>query len=220
MTGRDTFVVAIDGPGGVGKSTVSRRVAEALDATHVDTGAFYRAATLVVLEAGADPSVEAEVVEAVDGVAVDQTEGRTTVDGRDVSREIRSDEVTDAVSHVSAHPVLRRLMVDTQRRCVGRDGKRAVVEGRDIGTVVFPDADVKVYLDADPAVRAARRSGELGGDASLVQAALTRRDELDSTRPSSPLAMADDAVLVDTTDLDVDAVVAEVMSLVDAALPG
>ena len=218
--GEVPFVVAVDGPGGVGKSTVSRRLADEIDAAHLDTGAFYRAATLLVLEAGADPSDPDAVESTVVGVEIDQDDGSTFVGDRDVSSAIRSDEVTDAVSEVSSHPNVRRSMVDLQRRWVASRGKRAVVEGRDIGSVVFPDAAVKIYLDADPAVRAARRSGESGGDVTAVGEALQRRDRYDSTRAASPLTRAADAVAIDTTDVDVDAVVAQICDVVAEALAG
>jgi len=207
-----SLIVAVDGPGGAGKSTVSRRLAERLGIAHLDTGAFYRAATVAVLETGADPEDERAVLRAIEGRHIDQADGRTLLDDRDVSRQIRSDEVTGAVSAVSAHPELRRRLVEAQRRWVERAGNRAVVEGRDIGTVVFPDADLKVFLDADPAVRAARRSGEIGSTVTEVAAALDRRDRLDSTRATSPLRPADDAIVIDTTHLTIDQVVERIAS--------
>ena len=206
-------VVAIDGPGGVGKSTVSSLVAEQIGAAHLDTGAFYRAAALAVLRAGADPEDSAAVVAAVSGRRIDHDRGRTTLDGADVSDAIRTDEVTAAVSAVSGHPELRERMVEAQQQWVNRRGNRAVVEGRDIGTVVFPEATLKIYLDADPAVRAARRSGETGVATIDVAEALARRDRLDSTRPTSPLAAAADAIDLDTTELSVEEVVARILAL-------
>jgi len=208
----DRLVVAVDGPGGVGKSTVSKRVAERLGAAHLDTGAFYRAATLAVLEAGADPNEQGEVVKAVAGRHIDHDDGRTTLDGRDVSDEIRGDEVTAAVSVVAAHPDIRKRMVEAQQQWVHRRHHRAVVEGRDIGTVVFPDATLKVFLDADSAVRAARRSGETGAPAQVVADALARRDHLDANRATSPLVAAADAIHIDTTKLTVDEVVEHVLA--------
>jgi CMP/dCMP kinase len=208
------YVVAVDGPGGVGKSTVSRLVADNLRAAHLDTGAFYRAATMVVLEEGADPTDPAAVMRAWGRRRIRQHNGRTFVDDRDVSVEIRTDEVTTAVSVVSAHPELREEMVDAQRRWVADGGVPAVVEGRDIGSVVFPDALVKVYLDAHPSVRARRRSRELGSEVEAVERALQDRDLLDSSRLASPLVVAADAVVIDTTDLPIDEVVSEVMGLV------
>lgn len=204
-------LIAIDGPGGAGKSSVSRQLADRLDVPHLDTGAFYRAATLAVLEAGADPEDQESVMSAVSDHQVDQVEGVTYLDDRDVSVEIRSEEVTSAVSAVSAHPRLRQRMVEAQRRWVAERGGWGVVEGRDIGTVVFPDADLKVFLDADPAVRAARRSGETGEVVDRVAEALRRRDTFDSSRITSPLRPADDAVVIDTTHLDLDQVVEQIL---------
>lgn len=207
----DRFVVAIDGPGGAGKSTVSRLVAARIGAAHLDTGALYRAATLAVLEAGADPESAAAVLEVVSGCEIDQCEGRTVLDGSDVSVRIRSEAVTDAVSAVSAHPPVRELLVAAQRSWVDRQSRPAVVEGRDIGTAVFPDAALKVFLDADPEVRAARRSGETGAASDLVAEALRRRDTFDSTRAASPLRPADDAIQLDTTHLTLDEVVSAIL---------
>lgn len=207
--------MAIDGPGGAGKSTVSRLVAQRLGVGHLDTGAFYRAATHVVLQSEVDPHDEQAVTAVVAGKTIDHEDGRTTIDGHDVSRDIRSDGVTAAVSAVSAHPELRERMVDEQRRWVERHGRRAVVEGRDIGTVVFPDADLKVFLDADPEVRAARRSGETGAVAAVVADALRRRDLLDSRRSASPLRPAEAAVVIDTTHLTIGEVVDRILHHLD-----
>lgn len=214
MTGLSPLVVAVDGPGGVGKSTVSRRVARQTGLAHLDTGAFYRAATLAVLEEHADPGDEGAVVGIVAGLDVDQVDGATRLDGVDVSREIRTDQVNDVVSIVSAYRGVRERMVALQRRWVERHGNRAVVEGRDIGTVVFPRAAIKVFLDADPGVRAQRRSGETAAVTAEVAASLRRRDRLDSSRTVSPLVAADDAVLIDTTDLSIDEVVNRVLDLI------
>ncbi len=208
------LVVAVDGPGGVGKSTVSRRVARIIGVSHLDTGAFYRAATLAVLEGQVNPEDEDAVVEVVSGVDVDQSDGVTWLDGVDVSAGIRTEEVNEVVSVVSAYRLVRERMVALQRRWVDRHENRAVVEGRDIGTVVFPQAAVKVFLDADPAVRALRRSGETSAVTADVAASLRRRDELDSSRAVSPLMVADDAVVIDTTDLSIDEVVDRVLALI------
>jgi cytidylate kinase len=212
-------VIALDGPSGSGKSTVGRGVARALGLRYVDTGATYRAATLAVLRAGVDPSdpeaVEKAVAAADVALATEPDQSWVRLGGDDVTGEIRGAAVTGAVSAVSAVPAVRARMVELQRN-VADDG--AVVEGRDIGTVVFPAAPVKVYLDADPEVRAARRAAETGTMApDEVAADLARRDRLDSSRPASPLAVADDAVRIDATSLSADEVVARVLSLATAA---
>ncbi len=208
------LVVAVDGPGGVGKSTVSRRVAVEIGVAHLDTGAFYRAATLAVLKAGAEPADEPAVVGLVARLDIDQSAGVTRLDGVDVSRQIRSEEVTDVVSIVSTYRAVRTRMVALQRRWVERHGNRAVVEGRDIGTVVFPGATVKVFLNADPEVRARRRSGETAAVPAEVAASLRKRDRLDSSRSVSPLVAAADAVVIDTTHLTIDEVVEQVLALI------
>lgn len=214
MTVDAPLVVAVDGPGGVGKSTVSRRVAKEIGVAHLDTGAFYRAATLAVLEARKDPGDEAAVVAIVSNLDIDQSDGATWLNGVDVSTGIRTWEVTDVVSVVSAYRRVRERMVSLQRGWVRRHGDRAVVEGRDIGTVVFPRAAVKVFLDADPEVRARRRSGETAAVPAEVAASLRRRDQLDSSRAVSPLTVADDAVVIDTTRLSIDEVVDRVLGLI------
>jgi len=206
----NALVVAVDGPGGSGKSTVSRLLAERIGWAHLDTGAFYRAATLIALEEGIDPHDGLGVLEAISGRRFGQADGVMMLDGRDVSTEIRSEAVTGAVSEVSAHPAVRQAMVALQRAWV-QDRAGTVAEGRDIGTVVFPDAHLKVFLTADPVERARRRAGETGADSVLVGEALARRDQIDSTRPTSPLRPADDAVIIDTTGMSIEAVVAEIL---------
>jgi CMP/dCMP kinase len=207
-------IIAIDGPGGSGKSTVSRRLAERLGWNHLDTGAFYRAATLAALRAGADPEDEQAVMEAVTGHRFDQMDGQMMLDSENVSTAIRSSDVTAAVSAVSSHPELRRLLVREQRKWVkGKGGANTVVEGRDIGTVVFPAAALKVWLEASPAERARRRAAETGSDLEVVEADLARRDRVDSGRAVSPQRPAFDAVHLDTTGLEVDAVVERVLEL-------
>jgi CMP/dCMP kinase len=206
-------VITVDGPAGSGKSSVSRAVAERLGWRHLDTGAYYRAATVAALAAGADVTDERAVLSAVEASSFDQALGVMTLDGKDVSLEIRDETVTAAVSAVAAHPRVRTLMVDLQRDWVDRH-PGAVVEGRDIGTVVFPDAPVKVFLTADPAERARRRAGETGHGVEIVADAIERRDRLDSTREVSPLRPAEDALVIDTTDLGIDEVVD---SIIEAA---
>ena len=209
------IIVTLDGPGGTGKSTVSRVVAHKAGLPHLDTGAFYRAATLAVLRAGVHPSDSHAVLEVVADSDMGQEEGHMYLDGEDVSTEIRRDHVTAAVSAVSAHPDVRELLVEMQRAWVDKhDG--GVVEGRDIGSVVFPDATVKVFLDASPEVRASRRALETGEVYDEVLADLNRRDLLDSTREASPLTVPDDAVVLDTSELGFDEVVAQVLGLIQA----
>ena len=214
-------VIAIDGPSGSGKSTVARRVATALQLRYLDTGAIYRALTWVVLDRGIDPEdvngvlAVAEVAQI--RVSTDPQAQAVSVDGRDVAAEIRGSLVTGAVSAVSAIPQVRERLVALQRAIIGDGG--IVVEGRDIGTVVAPDSTLKIFLTASAETRAARRSADAEmsvdhRDISSVQADLTRRDTLDSTRAVSPLAMSPDAVQLDSTTMNEDAVVARVLDLV------
>jgi CMP/dCMP kinase len=210
-------VVAIDGPGGVGKSTVARAVADALGLPYLDTGSYYRMATLVTLRAGADPESQDDVLRALRGVDIDFVDGSLLLESEDVTSELRSEEVTGAVSAVSAHPDVRARIVQLQRDWVADHSGSAVVEGRDIGTAVFPDAPVKVFLTADAATRARRRAGDAeasGRDLAEIAADLRARDEADSTRAASPLRPADDAVAIDTTDMSVAEVVKAVLDLV------
>ncbi len=208
-------VVAVDGPGGSGKSTVSRLAADRLGWAHLDTGAFYRTATLAVIREGRRLDDIAGIVEVVGAATINFEDGRARLDGEDVSDEIRGSAVTAAVSAVSAIPGVRSRMVDLQRAWVGGGG--TVVEGRDIGTVVFPDAAVKVFLTADPVERARRRARDEGRDAEVVAGDLADRDRSDSTRTASPLRAADGAVVIDTTGLSIDDVVERVLDLVDRA---
>ena len=220
MTGPKN-VVAIDGPAGSGKSTVARLVAEALALPALDTGAMYRALTWAVLDAGIDP-VDAPAVIGV-ALALDLDVGPPVrVGGRDVNDAIRTPEVSAAVSVVAAVPEVRVRLVAAQREWIEAHGG-GVVEGRDIGTVVAPDAVLKVYLVASEEERARRRqrqydSSESAGELDATQAAIRRRDAIDSSRAASPLAAAPDAVVLDTTDLSVDGVVAEVLVRYRAAV--
>lgn len=219
-------VVAMDGPSGTGKSTVSRRLAQEFSARYLDTGAMYRAVTLAVLRAGVDPTDAEKVtqvaaeVELVSGT--DPQQPTIHLGQEDVSAEIRGPEVTGAVSAVSAVPGVRRILVERQQQIIAEALNTVggiVVEGRDIGTTVAPDAPLKVYLTASAEARAQRRARQdnAEGRSATVDATLAdvqRRDRLDSTRVVSPLRPAEDAVEVDTTDLDIDGVLAELISLV------
>ena len=206
-------VVAVDGPGGAGKTTVSRAVGDALGFAHLDTGAFYRAATLVAMVHRLDLDNEAEVMAAVAGADLGYEDGVMSVEAIDVSGAIRSEAVTAEVGGVSALAGLRTLLVRRQRDWVLSRGGGTVVEGRDIGTVVFPAAPLKVYLTARPEVRAARRAGQLPERVGAVQARLARRDRIDSTRRASPLARAVDAVEIDTSDFGIAEVVNRILRL-------
>jgi len=208
------LIVAVDGPGGTGKSTVSRAVAHRLELPHLDTGAFYRAATLVALRMGADLDDAGAIEKAVVGRSFNQSEGRTFVDGEDVSEPIRGESITTHVSQVSAYPKVREFLVDLQRNWVTDQESRAVVDGRDIGSVVFPEATLKIYLDARPEIRARRRALEGGEDVAAVEEDLERRDRLDSSRTASPLMVADDAVVIDTSEMTLDQVVDRIVSMV------
>lgn len=203
-------LIAIDGPAGSGKSTVARAVADRLGMAHLDTGAMYRAVALAVLVRGIDPGDDEEVARlacSVDVVVGD----RVLLDGEDVTAVIRGAGVNTVVSSVAANPSVRRALVDRQRAWAEQHGG-GVVEGRDIGTVVFPAADVKVYLTASEEERSRRRAAETAAtDMAAVASELARRDRLDSSRDHSPLAPADDAVVIDTTGRSVADVVEEVL---------
>jgi CMP/dCMP kinase len=215
-------VVAVDGPAGTGKSSVSRGLARILHARYLDTGAMYRIATLAVLRAGVDPAdqdaVRAAAATANLSVGHDPDADRSYLDGEDVSSEIRGDEVTKAVSAVSSVATVRARLVDLQRRLAAGPGS-VVVEGRDIGTVVLPDADVKVFLTASAETRARRRNDQnvaagLPDDYESVLADVRRRDHLDSTRAVSPLRAAADAVVVDTSEMTESEVIDHLLDLV------
>jgi cytidylate kinase len=212
------LVVAMDGPSGTGKSSVSRRLASALEASYLDTGAMYRVATVWVLRSGVEPTDADAVAKAVAALPLeigkDPLSETVLLDGEDVSGEIRGDAVTKAVSAVSAVPAVRELLVQMQRD-LASSSTRIVVEGRDIGTVVLPDADVKVFLTASPEARAERRNKQnieqgRGDDYESVLADVQRRDHADSTRAVSPLRPAEDSVIVDTSELDLDGVIGAV----------
>jgi cytidylate kinase len=211
-------VVAIDGPAGAGKTTVATALAQRLGLPHVDTGAMYRAITLKALRTGTPTDDGASLERLCKSTEIALSGGRVLVDGEDVTTEIRSAAVTAAVSSVSSFPGLRRWMVVHQRRLVAEEG--AVMEGRDIGSVVLPDADLKVYLTASPEERAERRAAELqaaGGrrTAEEILTEILARDRRDSVRDASPLSVAPDAVVIDSTDRSVDEVVDCILGMLE-----
>ena len=210
------IVVAIDGPAGAGKSTVGRAVAARLGLEYLDTGAMYRAVTCAALRRGLDPADEHDIAELSETVSLDVAAGQNgamvLVDGVDATIEIRGREVTSAVSAVAANSRVRAELVRRQRRWVAEHGG-GVVEGRDIGSVVFPDATLKLFVTASPRVRAERRVAEIGGDVAEVEASIIARDRKDSTRSDSPLAETSDAVLVDTSEMGVDEVVEHIVGM-------
>ncbi|MHB9862793.1 (d)CMP kinase [Streptomyces sp. YIM S03343] len=213
-------IVAIDGPSGTGKSSTSKAVAAQLGLSYLDTGAQYRAITWWMVNNGIDtddPSAIADAAGKPEIVSGTDPAGPTiSVDGLDVAGPIRTQEVTSKVSAVSAVPEVRTRITELQRTLAATAEHGIVVEGRDIGTTVLPDADLKIFLTASPEARAARRSGELkGSDVRTTQAALVARDAADSSRTTSPLAKADDAVEVDTTELTLPQVIECVVTLVE-----
>ncbi|MFF8954617.1 (d)CMP kinase [Streptomyces sp. NPDC014894] len=213
------MIVAIDGPAGTGKSSTSKAVAAALGLSYLDTGAQYRAITWWMINNGIDVSDPVEIAAAADKPAIvsgtDPADPTITVDGQDASGPIRTQEVSSRVSAVSAVPEVRTRITELQRSIAASAVTGIVVEGRDIGTTVLPDADLKIFLTASPEARAARRSGELkGADVAATREALLKRDAADSGRKTSPLAKADDAVEVDTTELTLQQVIECVVTLV------
>ncbi|MFE4253731.1 (d)CMP kinase [Streptomyces sp. NPDC056910] len=212
-------IVAIDGPSGTGKSSTSKAVAAQLGLSYLDTGAQYRAITWWMVNNGidlTDPTAIAAVAGKAEIVSgTDPSDPTITVDGVDVAAPIRTTEVTSKVSAVSAVPEVRARITELQRSIAASTEQGIVVEGRDIGTTVLPDADLKIFLTASPEARAARRSGELkGADVKATQEALIKRDAADSSRKTSPLAKADDAVEVDTSELTLQQVIECVVTLI------
>lgn len=212
------LIVAIDGPSGAGKGTVARAVAARLGYRHVDTGAMYRALAWKAARDGVDLLDEHAVAALGERAAFDLEGGRVTIDGHDVRAAIRTPEIDKAAAAVARHPAVRRVLVARQR-AYGEAGG-VVMEGRDIGTVVFPGADVKIYLDASPEERARRRAADPAHTSSQaaqlsdVATALAERDKSDSTRAVSPLSVARDAVVIDTTGVAIESVIEQVLGLV------
>jgi cytidylate kinase len=216
------MIIAIDGPAGSGKSTVARGVARRLGFNYLDSGAMYRAVTLLALERNIDLEDGPALGRLASETSIELRERdhdyvQVIVDGRDVSEEIRAPRVTGASSKVAAHPAVRAALLEKQRALMSSGDN--VVEGRDIGTVVAPDAQLKVFLTADPDERARRRVAELErrgleAEAQDVKAAIEQRDQLDSTRSAAPLRAADDAVILDTSGLEAEQVIEQVLKLV------
>jgi cytidylate kinase len=205
------MVIAIDGPAGAGKSSVARAVAEALGFTYLDSGAMYRCVALAGLEAGADLDDESAMGGLARSLRIELDAESVLLDGRDVSAEIRAPRVTEASSRVSVHPQVREALVARQRQMIERG--RYVAEGRDIGTVVSPEAPLKVFLTASPEERARRRAEQTGEDSEAVLRAQSERDERDRSREHSALRAASDAVEVDTTGVPFERVVERVVEL-------
>jgi cytidylate kinase len=207
------LVIAIDGPAGAGKSTVGRALAARLGLDYLDTGAMYRAMTVAAQRRGVAVGDLAEVAAMAPSVEIEVAEdGTVVVDGVDVTGVIRSREVTADVSQIAANPAVRRVLVEQQREWVRARGG-GVVEGRDIGSVVFPDAALKLFVTASPRVRAERRRGEIGGNLADIEAAIIARDRFDSTRDHSPLTETDDAVTIDTTGMTITEVVDKIAGM-------
>jgi len=209
------LVIAIDGPAGAGKSTVGRAVAQRLGLDYLDTGAMYRAVTFAALRRGVAVTDVGAVGELARAIDLTVSDDGVYVDGVDATLAIRTREVTEAVSPIAANSAVRTELRAQQRRWVDEHGG-GVVEGRDIATVVFPDADLKVFVTASPRRRAERRVGEIGGDVVDVEASIIERDRLDRERTDGPLRVAQDSVVVDTTDMGIADVVDHIVGLLPA----
>jgi cytidylate kinase len=205
-------VVAIDGPAGAGKSTIARELARVLNLPYLDTGAMYRGITCAALRKGVDPSDDAAVAELALVTQLDISEDGLLVDGIDATADIRGEAVTRAVSSVAANSEVRRDLRERQRSWVTSRGG-GVVEGRDIATVVFPDARLKVFLTASPLVRAQRRVAQIGGDVDQIARDIAERDHKDSTRSDSPLRESENAILVDTSNRSIEDVVNQIVGV-------
>ena len=216
--GDAVLVIAIDGPAGAGKSTVGHALAERLGLDYLDTGAMYRAMTFAVRQRGVAEGDLGAVAAVAPDVVIDIDDERVVVDGVDATAAIRGREVTEAVSQVAANLAVREVLVERQRAWVREHGG-GVVEGRDIGSVVFPDARLKLYITASPRVRAERRVRQVGGDVTEVEASIIKRDRFDSSREHSPLTEADGSVTVDTTGMSVAEVVDHIMAMLETPEP-
>lgn len=203
-------VIAIDGPAGAGKSTVARSVARAVGLPYLDTGAMYRCVAVAVAEAGIDTDDDEKVGALAATVAIEVEGDVATLDGSDVSERIRTPEISSIVSQIAVHSRVREAMRDQQRRWIALHGG-GVVEGRDIGTVVFPGAELKIFLTASPDERARRRVDQSGGEVNEIARNIAERDRIDSTRQDSPLRPAEDSVLIDSTGRSIDDVVSEIV---------
>jgi len=210
-------VIAIDGPAGAGKSTIARAVAKALGIQYLDTGAMYRAVTVEAAQRGLPLADDSVVSAFVEDAVIDVGLEVVSINGRDVTQEIRTVETSKLVSIVATLSGVRSQLRRRQQAWVDQRGG-GVVEGRDIATVVFPEALLKVYLTASPRVRAERRVAQIGGDVEVIARELAARDEVDSTRADSPLSAASDSVVVDTSDRTIEDVVAEIVGLFEARL--
>ena len=206
------MVIAIDGPAGAGKSTVGRAVARRVGLEYLDTGAMYRAVTYAAMRRGVPVHDTEAVAELAREITLDVDDDGVRVDGVDATVAIRGRDVTQAVSVVAANSAVRSELVERQRAWV-RDRGGGVVEGRDIASVVFPDARLKLFVTASPRVRAERRVGEIGGDLHEVESAIVERDRLDSTRADSPLREVDGAIVVDTSEMSIDEVVDRIVEM-------
>jgi CMP/dCMP kinase len=207
-------LIAIDGPAGAGKSTVARALAVRLGLDYLDTGAMYRAVTLAAIRRGIDPADVDRVAELAEEVTLEVGEHGVFVDGFEATADIRSREVTAAVSAVAANSRVRAELVERQRKWATERGG-GVLEGRDIGSVVFPNAELKLHLTASPRVRAERRSAESGGSVDEIEALINQRDRRDTSRADSPLVEADGSIVVDTTGLTIDQVLERIERLLE-----
>jgi len=205
------MVIAIDGPAGAGKSTLARALADEIGFTYLDSGAMYRCVAMTCLDWGADPEQSGEATSTAESIEISFDGAEVLIDGVDVSEEIRTPEVTEAASKVAVHPGVRKAMVAEQQRLIASGDY--VAEGRDIGTVVSPEAPLKIFLTASPEVRAERRAAQTGGDPREILVAQMERDQRDTDREHGALKAAEDAVEVDTSELSEDEVVEKIAEI-------